>query len=196
MNTLNDDLSNETMLAIARGLKPMGARRFRPWLSGSRSSAPATSGSSPAPASPTSATTWSSVTSSPEKVDALRAGRVPFHEPGLDEVLERGGDRLRFTLDAHEAVEGARFVFVCVGTPATYSGDADLSAVWTVLDELQGLDDGCGRRHEEHGAGRDGREGARGARRPRARSGSATSRTRSSSPRAAPCGTSSSPTAS
>jgi UDPglucose 6-dehydrogenase len=44
---------------------------------------------------------------------------------------------LQFTTDAGEAVRGARFVFVCVGTPATYSGDADLSAVWTVLDELR-----------------------------------------------------------
>jgi UDPglucose 6-dehydrogenase len=73
----------------------------------------------------------------PAKVDALRAGRVPFHEPGLDEVIARVGDRLQFTTDAGEAVRGARFVFVCVGTPATYSGDADLSAVWTVLDELR-----------------------------------------------------------
>ncbi|HEU5211660.1 MAG TPA: nucleotide sugar dehydrogenase [Gaiellaceae bacterium] len=79
----------------------------------------------------------------PDKVDALRAGRVPFHEPGLEEVIARVGGRLRFTLDSQEAVEGARFVFVCVGTPATYSGDADLSAVWTVLDELRNLADGA-----------------------------------------------------
>src|SRR4051794_12508344 len=79
----------------------------------------------------------------PEKIEALRAGRVPFHEPGLEEVLGRVGDRLRFTLDPHEAVDGARFVFVCVGTPATYSGDADLSAVWTVLDELRNLEEGA-----------------------------------------------------
>jgi UDPglucose 6-dehydrogenase len=79
----------------------------------------------------------------PEKVEALRAGRAPFHEPGLDEVIARAGERLRFTLDASEAVRGARFVFICVGTPATYSGDADLSAVWTVLDELRELGDGA-----------------------------------------------------
>ena len=79
----------------------------------------------------------------PEKIEALRAGRVPFHEPGLEEVIARAGDRLRFTLDPHEAVAGARFVFVCVGTPATYSGDADLSAIWTVLDELGDLEDGA-----------------------------------------------------
>jgi UDPglucose 6-dehydrogenase len=78
----------------------------------------------------------------PEKVEALRAGRVPFHEPGLGEVIARVGDRLQFTTDAAEAVRGASFVFVCVGTPATYSGDADLSAVWTVLDELRDLEAG------------------------------------------------------
>jgi UDPglucose 6-dehydrogenase len=77
------------------------------------------------------------------KVAALQAGRVPFHEPGLDAVIARAGGRLRFTLDANEAVAGARFVFVCVGTPATYSGDADLSAVWTVLDELKELEEGA-----------------------------------------------------
>jgi UDPglucose 6-dehydrogenase len=77
-----------------------------------------------------------------EKVEALRAGRAPFFEPGIDELLERNRERLTFTLDSAEALDGAGFVFVCVGTPATYSGDADLSAVWTVLDELAGVGEG------------------------------------------------------
>jgi UDPglucose 6-dehydrogenase len=72
----------------------------------------------------------------PEKIEALRHGDVPIHEPGLDELLERNRGRLRFTLDVTEAVEGTEFFFVAVGTPPTYSGDADLSAVWTVVDEL------------------------------------------------------------
>jgi UDPglucose 6-dehydrogenase len=76
------------------------------------------------------------------KIDALRAGRVPFFEPRLDELIARTRERVTFTLDAAEAVEGAEFMFVCVGTPATYAGDADLSAVWTVLDELTGVGDG------------------------------------------------------
>jgi UDPglucose 6-dehydrogenase len=78
----------------------------------------------------------------PEKVDVLRAGRAPFFEPGLDDLLERNRDRLTFTLDPAEALHGASFIFVCVGTPATYAGDADLSAVWTVLDELDELGKG------------------------------------------------------
>jgi UDPglucose 6-dehydrogenase len=72
----------------------------------------------------------------PEKVDALERGQIPIYEPGLDDVVARARPRLRFTLDVDEALGGAEYVFVCVGTPATYSGDADLSAVWTVIDEL------------------------------------------------------------
>src|SRR5919106_1169773 len=73
----------------------------------------------------------------PERIDALRRGEVPIYEPGLEELLERNSERLDFTLDVREAVAGAEFIYICVGTPPTYSGDADLSAVWTVIDELQ-----------------------------------------------------------
>jgi UDPglucose 6-dehydrogenase len=72
----------------------------------------------------------------PEKVDALRRGEVPIFEPGLEELLRRNAERLRYTLDVREALDGAEFLFICVGTPPTHSGDADLSAVWTVVDEL------------------------------------------------------------
>jgi UDPglucose 6-dehydrogenase len=73
----------------------------------------------------------------PEKIEALRRGEVPIYEPGLGELLERNGERLTYTLDVREAVEDAEFLYVCVGTPPTYSGDADLSAVWTVIDEVE-----------------------------------------------------------
>jgi UDPglucose 6-dehydrogenase len=71
-----------------------------------------------------------------EKIDVLRAGRVPIHEEGLAELLDANAERLVFTTDVAEAVEGADVVYIAVGTPPTYSGDADLSAVWTVVDEL------------------------------------------------------------
>jgi UDPglucose 6-dehydrogenase len=73
----------------------------------------------------------------PERIEALRRGDVPIYEPGLEELLERNAERLEFTLDVGEAVAGAEFLYICVGTPPTYSGDADLSAVWTVIDELR-----------------------------------------------------------
>jgi len=72
----------------------------------------------------------------PAKIEALQAGRIPIYEPGLEELVARNAERLSFTLDAETAVDGAEFVFVCVDTPPTYSGDADLSRVWTVIDEL------------------------------------------------------------
>ena len=76
----------------------------------------------------------------PDRIEQLRAGKVPIHEPGLEELLHRNADRLTYTLDVAEAVRDADFLYVAVGTPPTYSGDADLSAVWTVVDELGGLE--------------------------------------------------------
>jgi UDPglucose 6-dehydrogenase len=71
-----------------------------------------------------------------EKIQTLRSGGVPIFEPALDELLARNRERLRFTTDVNEAVDGTDVVYIAVGTPPTYSGDADLSAVWTVLNEL------------------------------------------------------------
>jgi UDPglucose 6-dehydrogenase len=70
-----------------------------------------------------------------ERIESLQAGRVPFHEPGVEELLARNGERLTFTVDAAELGDCAA-LFVCVGTPPTYTGDADLTAVWHVVDEL------------------------------------------------------------
>ena len=72
----------------------------------------------------------------PARIEALRAGKVPIFEPGLTEVIAANRDRLAFTTEIGEVVEGADVLFICVGTPPTYSGDADLSAVWKVVDEL------------------------------------------------------------
>jgi UDPglucose 6-dehydrogenase len=74
-----------------------------------------------------------------EKIDALRAGEIPIHEPGLAELVARNRERLTFTTDVREAAAGAEFVYVAVGTPRTLAGDADLSAIWTVVDELPDL---------------------------------------------------------
>src|SRR3954469_14814086 len=74
----------------------------------------------------------------PEKVEALANGQMPFYEADVPELLERNRDRLTFTLDVDELV-GCEFLFVCVDTPPTHSGDADLSRVWTVVDGLPDL---------------------------------------------------------
>jgi len=72
----------------------------------------------------------------PARVEALRAGKVPIYEPGLKELIAKNAARLTFTTEIADVVRDAEVLFVCVGTPPTHSGDADLSAVWTVVDEL------------------------------------------------------------
>jgi UDPglucose 6-dehydrogenase len=72
----------------------------------------------------------------PEKVESLARGEVPIHEPGLPDLVAQNADRLHFTTDMPEVLEHTRLLFVCVDTPPTYSGDADLSRVESVLDEL------------------------------------------------------------
>ncbi len=71
----------------------------------------------------------------PDRIAALQSGRLPFHEPDLPDVLARNRERIRYTLDADD-LAGADALFICVQTPPTYSGDADLSFVWTALDDL------------------------------------------------------------
>jgi UDPglucose 6-dehydrogenase len=71
-----------------------------------------------------------------EKIEALRRGEVTIHEPGLAEILARNAERLTFTTSMDETLAGARLLFCCVDTPPTYSGDADLSRVRAVVENL------------------------------------------------------------
>ena len=70
------------------------------------------------------------------KIERLRAGEVPIHEPGVQELLRRNAGTLHFSTDLAGALEHARLLFVAVGTPPTYSGDADLSAVHAVVEAI------------------------------------------------------------
>jgi UDPglucose 6-dehydrogenase len=72
-----------------------------------------------------------------EKVEALSRGETTIHEPGLQELLARNAERLTFTTDMDELLDSARLLFVCVDTPPTRSGDADLSRVRSVVEELR-----------------------------------------------------------
>src|ERR671931_823911 len=75
-----------------------------------------------------------------DKIEGLKHGRVPIYEPGLEELLARHRDRMHFSTELAEALEHARLLFVAVGTPPTYSGDADLSAVDAVVDAMPASD--------------------------------------------------------
>jgi UDPglucose 6-dehydrogenase len=81
----------------------------------------------------------------PERIAELAGGRLPIYEPGLAELIAKNRDRLTFTHETADAFAAAHVVFVCVGTPPTYSGDADLSAVWQVLDDVEQLGSNAGR---------------------------------------------------
>jgi UDPglucose 6-dehydrogenase len=74
----------------------------------------------------------------PAKVDALERGELPIWEPGLPELVERNRERLHFTTDMAPVLDAAELLFCCVDTPPTYSGDADLSRVERVLEEVGG----------------------------------------------------------
>jgi GDP-mannose 6-dehydrogenase len=73
-----------------------------------------------------------------EKTEALRAGRPPVLEPGLDEIVARttAAGRLRVTDDPAEGLAGAELSLICVGTPSRTDGSLDLSAVQQVATQI------------------------------------------------------------
>ncbi|MBL8249096.1 MAG: UDP-glucose/GDP-mannose dehydrogenase family protein [Candidatus Competibacter sp.] len=72
------------------------------------------------------------------KVEMLKRGEIPIHEPGLDEVVKRNGasSRLRFTTDLAEGVAHGLFQFIAVGTPPDEDGSADLQHVRAVARSI------------------------------------------------------------
>ena len=73
-----------------------------------------------------------------KKIDALKQGRIPIYEPGLDKIVGRNVEegRLRFTTDLPEAIRGARAIFIAVGTPPKADGSADLRYVEQVAHTI------------------------------------------------------------
>jgi len=67
----------------------------------------------------------------PHKVEMLRQGKPHFYEPGLEELINRNAaaGRLHFTMDYAEAIPDSDFIFICVGTPMSDSGAAELKYV-------------------------------------------------------------------
>ena len=72
------------------------------------------------------------------RIEALRSGRVPIFEPDIEPVLERNRERLQFTLELDPIVRGLPGRVRVRGHAQMHSGDADLSRVHTVIDELAG----------------------------------------------------------
>jgi len=72
------------------------------------------------------------------RVEALRRGEIPIHEPGLPELVRRNAQlgRLKFTTSTAEAVPGSLIVFIAVGTPSAADGSADMSYVYEAAKNI------------------------------------------------------------
>jgi UDPglucose 6-dehydrogenase len=73
-----------------------------------------------------------------QKIDSLNAGKIPIHEPGLDEIVAENikEGRLRFTSDLRAGVEFGLYQFIAVGTPPDEDGSADLRHVLSVAESI------------------------------------------------------------
>lgn len=71
-------------------------------------------------------------------LEDLRAGRIPFHEPGLEELIaeQLAAGRLSHTGDPAEGVRGSEFIFLAVGTPKHSDGGADLSQIESAVEQI------------------------------------------------------------
>lgn len=72
------------------------------------------------------------------RIATLKRGRLPFYEPGLEELVRSGLSKKRivFSTSVKDAVRDGRVIFICVGTPSRPTGDADLSSVEHVCREI------------------------------------------------------------
>lgn len=73
---------------------------------------------------------------SKEKIDMLNKGKSPIFEPGLEELMLKNKDRLKYTLDYKQAYSDADVIFIGVGTPEKKDGSANLSYVYQVANEI------------------------------------------------------------
>jgi UDPglucose 6-dehydrogenase len=73
-----------------------------------------------------------------QKIDSLNRGEIPIYEPGLEEIVKRNlkGQRLKFTTNYAEAVDSSTVCFICVDTPVTEKGEANLQFVFSVADSI------------------------------------------------------------
>jgi len=73
-----------------------------------------------------------------DKIAKLERGEIPIYEPGLEEVVKRNiaGKRLSFTTRYADAVPGAEFIFIAVGTPSGVDGEADLQYIRMAAESI------------------------------------------------------------
>ena len=74
----------------------------------------------------------------PDVISSLNQGKIHIYEPGLEDMVKRNSaeGRLKFTTSLEEGLDGTLFVFICVGTPPSEDGSADLSYVEQVAVDI------------------------------------------------------------
>ncbi|HIC68643.1 MAG TPA: UDP-glucose/GDP-mannose dehydrogenase family protein [Candidatus Latescibacteria bacterium] len=72
------------------------------------------------------------------RIATLKSGKVPFYEPGLQELVTRNTERgrLSFSTELAFAVKSSEIIFICVGTPSTPTGDVDMSFVFSAAESI------------------------------------------------------------
>ena len=73
-----------------------------------------------------------------QRIDDLKAGKMPIYEPGLEQLVKQNvaADRLFFSTDYKEALTGAEYAFIAVGTPSGSDGEADLKYVRSAAEAI------------------------------------------------------------
>lgn len=87
------------------------------------------------------------IDANPERIELLEQKQLPFYEPHMQEVLEEElGVHLHLDSDVLQAVKNSEYIFYCVGTPCGANGEADLSALFSAIDDtVAAIDDACHR---------------------------------------------------
>jgi UDPglucose 6-dehydrogenase len=72
------------------------------------------------------------------KIEGLKEGKIPFYEPGLEELVHRNANngRLSFTTDIEEGIKASEIIFISVGTPSMSDGTADMTFFEAVIKKI------------------------------------------------------------
>ena len=78
------------------------------------------------------------VDNNPEKIKMIESGKMPIYEPGLDELVAKGlkNGKLKFTTSLKDGIKDSEVIFICVGTPMSEDGSADLKYIYQVAEEV------------------------------------------------------------
>lgn len=78
------------------------------------------------------------VDNNPDKIKMIESGNMPIFEPGLKELVAKNinNGNLKFTNSLPEGISEAEIIFICVGTPMSDGGSADLKYIYQVAEEI------------------------------------------------------------